>query len=153
MIRAVGGFISIGDEDWLGEWNAFGKLFGQSQRYTDLGTLYIARRMFFFVQAVSNTGASVTLPALDLIFMPTHSFRSWSACQITAGQEMVDVQNPYIDAGSNVVLPLESVDGEQLIVNPGEEHQITTIFQDRDAGNESGQYQLSAYCRPRYLTI
>ena len=153
MIRAVGGFISIGDEDWLGEWSAFGKLFGQSQRYTDLGTLYIARTMHFFIQGVSNTGASVTLPPIDLVFIPTHSFRSWTACQITAGQEMVDVQNPYIDAGSSVVLPLESVDGEQLTVHPGGGHQIDVIFQDRSAGSESGQYRLSAYCRPRYLTI
>ena len=153
MIRAVGGFIAIGDEDWLGEWQTFGKLFGQPQRFTDLGTLYIARPMHFFLQGVSNIGSSVSLPPMDLIFIPTHSFRSWTACQITAGQEMVDVQNPYIDAGNNVVLPLESVDGEQLTVHPGDGHQIDVLFQDRDAGSENGQYQLSAYCRPRYLTI
>ena len=153
MIRAVGGFISIGDEDWLGEWSTFGKLFGQSQRYTDLGTLYIERAMHFFIQGVSNTGASVTLPPLDLVFIPTHSFRAWTACQITAGQEMVDVPNPYIDAGNNVVLPLESVDGDQLTVHPGDGHQIDVVFQDRSTGSESGQYQISAYCRPRYLTI
>ena len=48
---------------------------GSRQRYTDLGTLYIARAMHFFLQGVSNTGASVTLPPLGLIFIPTHSFR------------------------------------------------------------------------------
>ena len=63
------------------------------------------------------------------------------------------MQNPYIDAGNNVVLPLESVDGEPLTVHPGDGHQIDVIFQDRNAGTEGGQYQLSAYCRPRYLTI
>ena len=153
MIRAVGGFISIGDQDWLGEWSAFGKLFGQSQRYTDLGSLYIERPMRFFIQGVSNTGASVTLPPIDLVFIPTHSFRAWTACRITSGQEMVDVINPHIDAGNNVILPLESVDGEQLVVHPGNGHQIDVIFQDRSAGSESGQYRLSAFCRPRYLTI
>ena len=66
---------------------------------------------------------------------------------------MIDLPEAYIDAGSDVVLPLETLDGAPLLVNPGEGHQILTIFQDRDTGGEGGQYQLSAFCRPRYLTI
>ena len=152
MLRAVGGFLAAGDEDWIGEWNTLGKQFGQSQRYTDLGTLYIQRTMYFFLQAVANS-ATVTMPAIDLIFIPTNSFRAWSACLISAGQAMIDLPEAYIDAGSDVVLPLETLDGAPLLVNPGEGHQILTIFQDRDTGGEGGQYQLSAFCRPRYLTI
>ena len=85
--------------------------------------------------------------------MPTEGYRSWSACRIETGEEMIDVTNPYIDAGSDVVLPLESVDGEQLMVQPNESHQIISVWQSRDIGTEEGRYDLSAYCRPRYLTI
>ena len=45
--------------------------------------------------------------------------------------------NPYIDAGNNVVLPLESVDGDQLTVHPGESGiRSDVIFQDRSTGSE-----------------
>ena len=73
--------------DWMGEWNTFGKLFGQSQRYTDLGTLYIEREMYFFMQGVSNTGVDVVLPAINLVFIPTSSFRAWGACKIDSGAD------------------------------------------------------------------
>ena len=73
MLRAVGGFLAAGDEDWIGEWNTLGKQFGQSQRYTDLGTLYIQRTMYFFLQAVANS-ATVTMPAIDLGFHSDQQF-------------------------------------------------------------------------------
>ena len=129
-----------------GAWTRAGYYEGRASRFSDLGTLYLARS-HVYIMAYAN-GALQSSP-MRVHLLPTDGYRSYHVAGASPASGAL-----FDDGGelSGTAAGAGMADGEPLLLTPGRASELFVLMED-GAGDSPDDMTLAAAYRPRRLSI